>query len=165
MLEPVAKRSSSSTKPNSADDQRIKSSQKRLKCIIKMASADRVSSRKSRSLTASRLLGVTCENPSSWARKARSSGNALPANAPEPTAESGPAAKRHPAAHGRAPASRTATARSGRKESAAPVVSECSRAAPRCGAARPTLRARLAGGGFEPEAMQSRPAGRAAHLR
>ena len=67
MLEPVAKLSSITAVENSLVLHRISSSQKRLRCIIRMLAAERKERRKSRSLTPSSALSVRREKPSSSA--------------------------------------------------------------------------------------------------
>ena len=84
MDEPVVKPSSSSTKWNSQLLQRISSSEKRLRCIISTAQADRNSTQKSRSDTPSRLFSATWEKPSCRASYTRSMGNVVPASAQQP---------------------------------------------------------------------------------
>ena len=86
-LLPVEYSSGSSMKPNSGEANRTKSSDRRERCIASVESAKRYSSAKSRSLTASRLLAVMREKPRSRASALRSSGNAQPARAPEPSGQ------------------------------------------------------------------------------
>ena len=63
----------------------IKSSEKRLKCSIISAAKKRNSATKSRSLTASMLLGLMAPKPRSVASATRSMPKGLPASAPLPS--------------------------------------------------------------------------------
>ena len=87
MDEPVVKPSSSSTKRNSQLLHRISSSEKRDRCIISTAQAERNSTQKSRSDTPSMLLRATEEKPSCWASHTRSMGKVVPASAQHPMGE------------------------------------------------------------------------------
>ena len=84
MLEPVLKESPKRTNPNSPDPKRIRSSDSRDRCVPTSASANRVSATKSRSATASMLLGDTAVNPRRSRSSSRGTGKALPATAPLP---------------------------------------------------------------------------------
>ena len=74
MLEPVVNESSSSTKRNSHDDQRITSSEKRERCVMMSEKAERSSTQKSLSETPSMLFSEMPSKPSISAVKRRSVG-------------------------------------------------------------------------------------------
>ena len=88
MLEPVDHLSDMATKRNWADDQITSSSASRDRCMAQMLAADRNSSAKSRSLTASRLLALGRSKPSALAVAWRSIGNPVPASAAAPSGHS-----------------------------------------------------------------------------
>ena len=71
--------------PNSPLAHRISSSDIREKCIMHRAAAAMNSTTKSRSDTASMLLALMLEKPSSRARNSRSVGYGTPASAPLPS--------------------------------------------------------------------------------
>ncbi len=84
ILLPVLYPSSKSIKWNSWLLQIIISSHIRLKCILQIEAAAIYSKMKSRSLTPSIEFRQTESNPNSSATCSRSSGNVVPASAPEP---------------------------------------------------------------------------------
>src|ERR1700712_1466237 len=84
---PVENASSSSSQPNSLVVQMTISSPRRERCTPIRAAANRNSTAKSRSDTASSELAADESNPSSSAVASGSSGSDEPASAPEPSGE------------------------------------------------------------------------------
>ena len=85
--EPVVKRSDSEIRPTSGEHQMTISSAKRDRCTAVIAAAERVSSAKSRSDTASIELAIGPSKPSAFAVALRSMGKAVPASAAAPSGE------------------------------------------------------------------------------
>ena len=86
--DPVEKPSPSDTKANCALHQITISSASLLMCMAQIAAAERNSSEKSRSLTASMLLAQGRSNPRLFAVMSRSIGNDVPASAAAPRGHS-----------------------------------------------------------------------------
>jgi hypothetical protein len=101
MEEPVEKRSDRRTKRNCAVDQITSSSARRLRWTAQMPAADRNSSAKSRSETASSELAMGRSKPSSRAVMSRSMGKEVPASAAAPRGDSFIRAARRQSARGR----------------------------------------------------------------
>src|ERR1700730_2301554 len=86
--EPVVYLSLSRTSPTKGEVQITISSAKRDRCTEAIAAADRASSTKSRSETASSELAIGRSKPSAFAVASRSIGNEVPANAAAPSGDS-----------------------------------------------------------------------------
>jgi hypothetical protein len=86
--EPEVKRSDSSNSPASGEVQITISSAKRERCTAVIDAADKVSSTKSRSATASSEFAIGRSKPSASAVMSRSMGNAVPASAAAPSGDS-----------------------------------------------------------------------------
>src|SRR3974390_2994259 len=84
MEEPVVNLSDSRTRPTSGEVQTTISSANRDRCTAQIAAADRDSSTKSRSDTASSELAIGRSKPSALAVASRSIGNEVPASAAAP---------------------------------------------------------------------------------
>ena len=85
--EPVVNLSESRTRPTSGEVQITISSAKRDMCTAAIEAADRVSSTKSRSETASSELAIGRSKPSAFAVAWRSIGNEVPASAAAPSGD------------------------------------------------------------------------------
>ena len=85
--EPVVNLSLSRTSPTSGEVQITISSAKRDRCTEAIAAADKVSSTKSRSETASSELAIGRSKPSALAVASRSIGNEVPASAAAPSGD------------------------------------------------------------------------------